>query len=173
MSRDNNSRPRLARRRATSPLKTSVQYSPSRKKPFIARAPAVTRGLCTRRQSKNWPSLRPRRTPLGRHVATELFRRAASCVYLTATSALGQGEVLGLTQIGDVEVDRRTVRVERHLVTVSGRPPSLEPPKTESARRPIPEPRSVIDLLVRRFHELDECAAGARRRLPAGPAGIV
>ncbi len=94
---------------------------------------------------------RPRVEPLSIEQVEALIEHAPArlqaIVHLAATTGLRQGEALGL-QVSDVDFLRRTVRVDHQLVTVVGRPPSLEPPKTESSRRTIPVPQSVIDVLA-------------------------
>jgi integrase len=94
---------------------------------------------------------RPRIQPLTieqvRALVDHAPARLKAPIFIAATSGLRQGEVLGL-QVDDIDFLRRTIRVEHQLVTVNKRPPSLEPPKTESSRRTIPVPQSVIDAVA-------------------------
>ena len=64
-----------------------------------------------------------------------------------AGSGLRQGEALGLT-VDRIDFLRRTIRVDRQLVTLQGQDPQLAPPKTEASMRTIPVPQLVIDALA-------------------------
>ena len=65
---------------------------------------------------------------------------------LAAGSGMRNGEILGLTR-DRIDFLRRTVSVDRQLVTVAGRAPFLAPPKTPASVRVIPLPQVVIDAL--------------------------
>jgi integrase len=64
-----------------------------------------------------------------------------------AGTGMRQGEVLGLT-VDRIDFLRRTIRVDRQLVSLKGQSPKLGPPKTESSMRTIPVPSLVIDALA-------------------------
>jgi integrase len=72
-----------------------------------------------------------------------------------------QGECLGLT-VDRIDFLRRTVEVDRQLVTLPGRAPYLAPPKTAASVRTIPLPQVVVDAL-----------AGHLRDFPASRDGLV
>ena len=63
-----------------------------------------------------------------------------------------QGECFGLT-VDRIDFLRRTVLVDRQLVTISGRPPFLAPPKTAASVRSIPVPTVVVDALAAHLAE--------------------
>jgi integrase len=77
--------------------------------------------------------------------AVPAYYRAA--VLLAAGTGLRQGEVFGLT-VDRVDFLRKTMRVDRQLVTVAGRTPFLGPPKTKASHRTIPLPNVVVDALA-------------------------
>lgn len=69
--------------------------------------------------------------------------RYRALVVLAAGTGLRQGECFGL-DAARVDFLRRVVRVEQQLVTLSGRPPYLGPPKTEASVRTVPLPDVVL-----------------------------
>jgi integrase len=73
--------------------------------------------------------------------------RYKALVILAAGTGLRQGECFGLT-VDRTALLRRTLRVERQLVTVSGHPPTMGPPKTPASVRSIPLPTVVVDALA-------------------------
>jgi integrase len=73
--------------------------------------------------------------------------RWRAAVTLAAAAGLRQGETLGLT-VDRVDWLRRSVRVDRQLVTMPGRPPYLAPPKTRASVRDVPVPQLVVDALA-------------------------
>ena len=80
-------------------------------------------------------------------IAAAMPERQRAAVWLAAGTGMRQGEVYGLT-VGRVDFLRRTVRVDRQLVTVPGRAPFLGPPKTTASHRTIPLPQVVVDVLA-------------------------
>lgn len=62
--------------------------------------------------------------------------RYRALVILAAGSGMRQGECFGLT-VDRIDFLRRIVRVDRQLVTVSGQPSYLGPPKTSASVRTI------------------------------------
>lgn len=73
----------------------------------------------------------------------ERYRAAAT---LGAGAGLRQGELFGLSA-DRVDFLRRTIRVDRQLVTAVAGPPSLGPVKTPSSLRTIPVPEVVLHAL--------------------------
>ena len=67
---------------------------------------------------------------------------------LLAATGLRPAEGLGLT-LDRVDWLRRTIRVDRQLVTINGELSSLQPTKTSSSVRTIPAPQQVFDELAR------------------------
>jgi integrase len=68
-------------------------------------------------------------------------------IVLAAGTGLRQGECFGL-EVGAVDFLRRTLRVDRQLVTMPGKPAYLAPPKTPSSYRTVPLPQVVVDALA-------------------------
>lgn len=77
--------------------------------------------------------------------------RARAALVLAAGAGLRQGEVLGLT-VDRVDFLRRTVRIDRQLVTLAGGP-RFGPPKTAASNRTVPLPSVVIDALAEHLRE--------------------
>jgi integrase len=73
--------------------------------------------------------------------------RYRALVTLAAGTGLRQGECFGL-DVGHVDFLRRQIRVEQQLVTVSGKPPYLGPPKTDASIRTVPLPSVVGETLA-------------------------
>ncbi len=73
--------------------------------------------------------------------------RYRALIILAAGSGLRQGEAFGLT-LPRIDFLRRNLRVEEQLVLLTGQPPYLGPPKTESSRRTIPLPAVVLEALA-------------------------
>jgi integrase len=82
-------------------------------------------------------------------------------VTLAAGTGMRQGECLGLT-VGRIDFLRRSIEVDRQLVTLPGCAPYLAPPKTGASVRTIPLPQAVVDAL-----------ASHLRDHPATPGGLV
>ena len=70
-----------------------------------------------------------------------------AAVVVTAGLGLRMGELSGLT-VDRVDWLRRTVRVDRQLVTLAGRGVSFGPPKTASSVRSVPAPSLVLEALT-------------------------
>lgn len=81
-----------------------------------------------------------------RAIADAIGARWEGLVIAGATLGMRQGELLGLT-VDRVDFLRRTVRVDRQLVTVSAREPFLGPVKTAQSVRTIPASQVAIDAL--------------------------
>lgn len=80
-------------------------------------------------------------------IAAAMPARYAAAVHLAAWSALRAGELFGLTR-RHVDLDAGTVRVEHQAVTcLRGVRPYLGPTKTDSSRRTVHLPSTVVALL--------------------------
>ena len=88
--------------------------------------------------------------------------RYAAFVVLLAGSGLRPSEALGLT-VDRIDFLRRTIRVDRQLITLAGHVPELAPPKTPASVRTIPVPQPVLDVL----------AAHLDRYAPADPLRLI
>jgi integrase len=73
--------------------------------------------------------------------------RYRALIVAGAATGMRQGELLGLT-VNRIDFLRRTIRVDRQLVTVAGQAPFLAPPKTPSSTRTIPAPQVALDALA-------------------------
>jgi integrase len=94
-------------------------------------------------------------------LAEAMPERAQATVLFAAGAGLRMGEVLGLT-VDRVDFLRRTVRVDRQMVTPARGEPRFGPPKTPSSRRTVPLARVTLDVL-----------AAHLARWPTGPEGLV
>lgn len=100
----------------------------------------------------NLPEGSPKRvTPLQLEVVERLAATAPqqwrAAVTLAASTGMRQGEVLGLT-VDRIDFLRRTVTVDRQMMTVAGREPFLAPVKTKASNRAIPLPQVAVDALA-------------------------
>lgn len=73
--------------------------------------------------------------------------RYRALIVAGAATGLRQGELLGLS-VDRVDFLRRTIRVDRQLVTMPGQGPFLAPPKTAASTRTIPAPQVALDALA-------------------------
>ncbi len=73
--------------------------------------------------------------------------RYRALVIAGAATGLRQGELLGLS-VDRVDFLRRTIRVDRQLITMPGQAPFLAPPKTAASTRTIPAPQVALDALA-------------------------
>jgi integrase len=80
-------------------------------------------------------------------IAAAITPRYAAAVHVAAWSGLRGGELFAL-QRRHVDLARGTVRVERSLVEVTGRPVSYGPPKSDAGRRTVHLPASVVAVLA-------------------------
>ncbi|MEO3938922.1 tyrosine-type recombinase/integrase [Dermatophilaceae bacterium Soc4.6] len=89
--------------------------------------------------------------PLATEVVTAIAQavpaRYRAMVVLAASTGMRQGEVFGLT-VDRIDFLRRTVRVDRQLVGISGHAPVFAPPKTDASYRTIPLPQVAVDALA-------------------------
>ena len=123
----------------------------------IASTPCV--GVSLPRKSK--PKVIPLETDVVCALEVALPARARAMVTLAAGTGMRQGEVLGLT-VDRIDFPRRTVTVDRQLVTSKGQRPAFGPPKTEASVRTIPLPQVVLEALAEHL-----------KRFPAGTEGLV
>lgn len=69
-------------------------------------------------------------------------------VWTMATTGLRPAEAVGLT-VERIDLERRTVRVDRQLITRPHQPPYLAPPKTAASVRDVPIVDTLVDELTR------------------------
>ena len=124
---------------------------------LLARNPASKARLPKREASKAQP------VPLEvvERIRSALPEWMAVAVPLGIGAGLRQGEASGLT-VDRVDFLRRTMRIDRQLVSRHVPEPILGPPKTESSHRTIPLATFLLDAL-----------ADHLRRFPAGPGELV
>lgn len=89
----------------------------------------------------------PPTTEQVRALAEEVPERYRALVLLAAGTGLRQGEAFGLT-LDRVDFLRRSVKVDRQLVQVVGKPPEFGPPKTRASHRTVPLPQVVAEALA-------------------------
>lgn len=87
-----------------------------------------------------------------RAVRAALPARYRALVTLGAGSGLRQGEAFGLT-VDRVDFLRRTVTVDRQLISAVGKAPEFGPPKTEASYRTVPVAKVVTDALAAHLAE--------------------
>jgi integrase len=103
----------------------------------------------------------PLPTDAVRELEAAIPPRFRAMVTLGAGTGLRQGEAFGLS-VDRVDFLRRTLTVDRQLITLAGREPYLAPPKTQASVRVIPLPQVVVEAL-----------AGHLAAFPAGDDGFV
>lgn len=90
-------------------------------------------------------------TPLATASVTELAEavpgRYRALVTVAAATGLRQGEIFGLT-VDRVDFLRRSLTVDRQLVSVAGAAPVFGPPKTDAGFRTIPLPQVAVEALA-------------------------
>ena len=79
-------------------------------------------------------------------LADAIHPRFRALIWTAALTGLRYGELTGLAR-RHVDLDRKTVEVERALGFVKGRGPSLGPPKTTSAYRSVALPQIGVTVL--------------------------
>lgn len=109
---------------------------------LIAANPCAIPGAGVQRSRERRPATPAEVTQLTQLVPAE-FRAA---VLLAAWSSLRHGELFALAR-RHVDLDERTVHVERALITVPGQPIVYGPPKTRRSRRTVHLPAFVADAL--------------------------
>ena len=101
-------------------------------------------------------------------LAEAMPARARAAVLFAAGSGLRMGEVLGVT-VDRVDFLRRTVRVDRQMITPSHGEPHFGPPKTPSSRRTVPLAQVTLDVLavhLARFPAVDGLVFTSSQRQP-------
>lgn len=93
-------------------------------------------------------------------LAAHMPRRLSAAVILAAWSGLRAGELFALAR-RHVNLEARTVTVERALVEVTGRAPTFGTPKTVKSRRTVTLPGFVVDALRAHLDEFTGPDAGA------------
>ena len=102
-----------------------------------------------------------RRTEQTLAIRTAMPRELRAMVTLGAGTGLRQSEVFGLT-LDRLDFLRRTVTVDRQVLTHPGRGPAFGPPKTKaSVYRTIPLPQVVTDELAEHLAAFPALARGA------------
>ncbi len=94
-------------------------------------------------------------------IADTMAERWRAAVWVGAGTGLRQGEVFGLT-VDRVDFLRRTLTVDRQLLTLSKKPPMFAPPKTKASFRTIPMPDTVGFVIAEHL-----------RNFPAGKGGLI
>jgi integrase len=79
-------------------------------------------------------------------MAAAVPARYRALILAGAATGMRQGELLGLT-VDRIDFLRRTIRVDRQMVTVAGRDPYLAPTKTDSSVRTIAAPSVLLEAL--------------------------
>ncbi|MEW6338257.1 MAG: tyrosine-type recombinase/integrase [Acidobacteriota bacterium] len=79
--------------------------------------------------------------------------RYAAAYYLALVEGLRRGELLGL-RLSDLDGETGTLRIERQIVVLAGRP-AERPPKTDNARRIVHLPPSAIAALIERRGDVE------------------
>ena len=85
--------------------------------------------------------------------------RYAAAVVAAAGLGLRQGELFGLT-VDRVDWLRRTVKVDRQLVSAVGSLPTFGPTKTEASNRTVPAPTTVLEALTAHLRQHGEGPGG-------------
>jgi integrase len=80
-------------------------------------------------------------------IASALPARLSAAIEVGVCAGLRSGEVLGLT-VDRVDFLRRTITVDRQMVTTKGQGPVFGPPKTRASRRIIPAPDGLLSVLA-------------------------
>ncbi len=80
-------------------------------------------------------------------LADAMPERYAAAVQVAAWSGLRAGELFGLAR-RHVDLDAGTVRVERAVTDITGRPPFFGSTKTDSSRRTVHLPPHVVEILA-------------------------
>lgn len=97
----------------------------------------------------------PLRTDEVQQLIAAVPDRLRALLVLCAGCGLRQGEALGLT-VDRVDFLRRTVTIDRQLVTPASGPPVFGPPRTPASARTVPLPGTVRDELSRHLARFGE-----------------
>lgn len=93
-------------------------------------------------------------------IAAGMPERYRAAVHVAAWSGLRASELFALAR-KHVDLQRGTVRVERALIEVSGRPLSFGPPKSDAGRRTVHLPRGALAALAEHMRTYTAPGAGA------------
>lgn len=108
----------------------------------------IAKNPCRLRNAASAPA--KRRTPATPDQVTALAKamppQYSAAVTLAAWSGLRSGELRALTR-GNVDLEAGTVRVERGIVEVAGKPLEFGPTKTAGSRRVVALPVFVVEVL--------------------------
>lgn len=130
---------------------------------LIARNPASRARLPKREASKAQP------VPL--EVVARIHDGLPACMAVAVSLGVGaglrQGEASGLT-VDRLDFLRRTLRVDRQLISRHVPEPVLGPPKTESSHRTIPLAGFLLDALADHLHRFPAAPGELVLRSPAG-----
>jgi integrase len=152
---------------------------------LIARSPCTRRVRLPRQDGAEVVPMEPEQV---RAMVEAVGARYRALVVLLAGTGLRPGEALGLT-VDRVDFLRRTIRVDRQLITMAGEAPRFGPCKTAASVRTVPAPDAVLAELARHLEQFPTGALGLiftdskgdpiRRnalghlwRRAAGPAGV-
>jgi integrase len=97
-------------------------------------------------------------------VRAEVPDRLSAMVTLVAGTGLRQSEAFGIT-VDRIDFLRRSVTIDRQLLTVPGRGPAFGPPKTKASVRAIPLPQVVVDALAEHLTDFPVVDEGDFARL--------
>jgi integrase len=98
------------------------------------------------------PQVSPLEADQVQALADAVPARVRAAVLFAAGSGLRMGEVLGLT-VDRIDFLRRTVTVDRQLVTPPKGRPALGPPKTKASHRTVPLAQVTVDVLAAHLAE--------------------
>lgn len=103
----------------------------------------------------------PMRAAEVRGIIESTDEQYGALLILMAGTGLRPAEALGLT-VDRIDFLRRTIKVDRQLLTATGGQPTFAPPKTPSSNRTVVAPASVLDAL-----------ASHLERFGSGPDGLL
>lgn len=98
------------------------------------------------------PKLQPLDVDQVHALADAVHDRVRATVLFAAGSGLRMGEVLGLT-VDRVDFLRRTVTIDRQMITPPKGEPRFGPPKTKASHRTVPLAQVTVDVLAAQLAE--------------------
>ena len=112
---------------------------------------------------------RPLISPRDAHdLADAMAPRFKLMILLAVFAQLRLGDLLGL-QVGDVDLEQRSVRVERQALELRGVGRTITEPKTDAGKRSVGLPDGLMQVIV--DHVADHCAPGVDAWLFANELG--
>jgi len=102
----------------------------------------------TRLPKKLPVQIKPLTTAMVHALADAVPDRYRALIILAAGTGLRQGECLGL-DIDHIDLDERSLRVQKQLILLPRRAPFFGPPKTSASHRTIPLPDTIVRELER------------------------